>query len=90
MTRMHRLQEFQCAALENGYAVIDEFKCGNTVWLRKVVPDGGTDVHKRLCIDGLTDSATVFWQTAVTKVNSKTFRSVPSLRNWFSTTDKQA
>ena len=85
MTGMLKLQEFQCAARENGYADVNEFERCNTVWLRKVAPDVGTDVHRRLCIDSLTDSATVFWQTGSTKVNSKTFRSVSSLRDWFST-----
>jgi hypothetical protein len=89
MMRMHKLQEFQCAARENGYAAVNEFECGNTVWLRKAAPDVGTDVHKRLCIDSLTDSATVFWQSGSTNVNSKTFRSASSLRDWFATADKQ-
>jgi hypothetical protein len=89
MTKIHKLQEFQCAARENGYAEVNEFECGNTVWLRKAAPDVGTDVHKRLCIDSLTDSATVFWQTSPTNLNSKTFRSVSSLRDWFATADKQ-
>jgi hypothetical protein len=89
MTRIKKLQEFQYAARENGYAEVNEFECDNTVWLRKAAPDVGTDVHKRLSIDSLTDSATVFWQTGSRNVNSKTFRSVSSLRDWFATADKQ-
>jgi hypothetical protein len=87
MARIQKLQEFQCAARDNGYADVNEFECGNTVWLRKAAPDVGTDVHKRLCIDILTGSATIFWQTGSAKLNSKTFRSASSLREWFATAD---
>jgi hypothetical protein len=52
-------------------------------WFRKATPDANTCVHKRLCIDGLTNSATVFWETAPTQMHSKTFRNVKSLEDWF-------
>jgi hypothetical protein len=48
------------AARENGYDEINENVEGSIVWLRKATPDVGTYVHKRLCIDSVTDSATVF------------------------------
>jgi hypothetical protein len=37
-----------------------------------------------LCIDSLTSSATVYWETAGAKLNSKTFRTVGSMRAWLS------
>jgi hypothetical protein len=83
-----RLQEFQSAAHEDGYAEANEDVGRSTCWLRKAAPDAGTEVHKRLCIDGITDSATVFWQTVPAKFNSKTFRTVSSLKDWFGSSPK--
>jgi hypothetical protein len=36
-----------------------------------------------MCIDSLTNSVTVYWMTVPGKVNSKTFRGVPALQEWF-------
>jgi hypothetical protein len=83
-----RLQEFQSAARENGYAEANEDVGGGTCWLRKGTPDAGTEVHKRICIDSVTDSATVFWQTIPAKLNSKTFRTVSSLKDWFGSSSR--
>jgi hypothetical protein len=85
---MTKLQQFESAARENGYVEINEYDEGNAAWFRKATPDAGTDVHKRLCIDSLTDSATIFWQTAPKKLNSKTFRTVSSLKDWFGSTSR--
>ena len=60
---MQKLQDFQLAARENGFVETGESEEGSTVWFRNATPDAGTDVHKRLCIDSLTNSATVFWET---------------------------
>jgi len=79
---MARLQEFRSAARENGYDEVNENAEGDIIWLRKATPDIGTETHKRLCIDSVTGSATVFWQTIPTKINSKTFRTVSSLKDW--------
>lgn len=83
-----KLQEFQSAARENGYAEANEDVGRSTCWLRKGTPDVGTEVHKRLCIDSITDSATVFWQTVPAKLNSKTFRTVSSLKDWFGSSSR--
>jgi hypothetical protein len=83
---MNKHQEFQSAARENGYAESNECGGESAIWFRKMTPDQGTEVHKRLCIDSLTGSATVFWQTATAKFNSKTFRTVSSLKTWFDMT----
>jgi hypothetical protein len=83
---MGKLQEFRTAARQNGYAETNEYQAGSIVWLKKPKPHAGTDLHERLCIDSVTDSATVFWQSAPRKLNSKTFRSVASLTDWFGAT----
>jgi hypothetical protein len=36
-----------------------------------------------MCIDSLTNSVTVYWMSLPGKVNSKTFRGVPALQEWF-------
>ena len=36
-----------------------------------------------LCIDNLTNSATVDWMTVPGDLKSKTFRDVPALQEWF-------
>jgi hypothetical protein len=80
---MNKHQVFQSAARENGYTEANVYGGGSAVWFRKATPDQGTEVHRRLCIDSITGSATVFWQTVPAKLNSKTFRSVSSLKAWF-------
>jgi len=45
---------------EGGGADVD----ANVAWFRSELPDPGSKVHRRLCIDGLTCSATIYWQTA--------------------------
>jgi hypothetical protein len=80
---MLKLQEFQTAARDNGFLEVGESEEGSTVWFRKTTPDKDTDVHKRLCIDSLTNSATMFWETVPAKLNSKTFRSASALKEWF-------
>lgn len=79
---MEKLQEFQSAARDNGFIEVGESEEGSAVWFRNATPDKGTEVHKRLCIDSLTNSATVFWETVPPKLNSMTFRTAPSLRAW--------
>lgn len=75
--------EFQLAARENGYERLSDYNGEGTVWFRELTPDENTEVHKRLCIDSLRNSVTVFWRTSSARVNSKTFRTVASLRLWF-------
>jgi hypothetical protein len=73
---MNKYQGFQSAARENGYAESNECGGESAIWFRKEAADQGTEVHKRLCIDSLTGSATVFWQTVPSTLNSKTFRTI--------------
>ena len=80
---MKKLQAFQTAAREGGYLEVNESAEGTVLWLRKTTPDTVGETHQRMCIDSLTNSATVFWKTVRGKLNSKTFRSVPALQEWF-------
>jgi hypothetical protein len=81
---MDRLQEFQVAARGDGFVEVQDNEDGSVAWFRNTLPDLETNVHKRLCIDSLTSSATVYWETAGAKLNSKTFRTVGSMRAWLS------
>jgi hypothetical protein len=80
---MVKLQEFQVAAHEEGFTEASGVEDGSVVWLRNRLPDVGTNFKKRLCLDGLTNSATIYWQTDGVQFNSETFRTVASLREWF-------
>jgi hypothetical protein len=40
-------------------------------------------MHQRMCIDSLTNSATVYWMSVPGSVKSKTFRDAPALQEWF-------
>jgi hypothetical protein len=83
---MVRLQAFQTAAREGGFVKVSESREGNVLWFRKCTVDMSTQTHQRMCIDSLTNSVTVYWMTAPGKVNSKTFRAVPALQEWFKLT----
>lgn len=80
---MEKLQAFQRAARDGGFVEVSKFAEGNVLWLRKRTPDTTSETHQRMCIDSLTNSATVFWMTVPGKLNSKTFRGVPALQEWF-------
>jgi hypothetical protein len=82
-TAMERLQEFQTVAGENGYSKVGECRDGSTVWFKKERSDAAADVHKRLCIDSVTDSVTIFSETVTGMPNSKTFWTVSSFKDWF-------
>ncbi len=80
---MKLLEEFEISARENGFLAIESSADGSTTWFRKELPDAATDAHRRLCVDQLTSSVTVFWATLPWKINSKTFRTIASLKAWF-------
>ena len=79
---MLTLQDFQSAARENGFVESGESESGSALWFRNSTPDAGSQVHKRLCLDSLTKSATIFWETVPAKLNSMTFRTASALRAW--------
>lgn len=80
---MVRLQAFQTAAHEGGFVPIDESAEETVLWLRKSAPATARETHQRMCIDSVTGSVTVYWMAVPGKVNSKTFRGVPALQEWF-------
>jgi hypothetical protein len=77
---MQELQTFQTAARDNGFVAAEESVDGSVLWFRKAAPDDSTGAHQRLCLDTLTNSATIFWTNAKGQTYSKTFRSVTMLR----------
>jgi hypothetical protein len=79
---MVKLREFQVIARKDGFVEVSGVGDGSAVWLRNRLPDVGTNFHKRLCLDGLTNSATIYWQTFGSSFNSKTFRTVSSFQEW--------
>jgi hypothetical protein len=82
---MLKLQEFQIAARNNGFVDVEETDDGTVLWMRKPT----ADAEERLCIDSLTNSVTVFWASIPWKINSKTFRAVSALQDWFVLAAKQ-
>jgi hypothetical protein len=79
---MTQTRTLQVAAVEDGFIEVNRVEDGSAVWLRNNRPDVGTNFHKRLCVDYLTNSATIYWQTAKVPFNSKIFRTVSSLQEW--------
>ena len=80
---MHSLKGFQAVACENGFVEVGDADGGTVLWFRNATADTGSAVHKRLCLDSLTNTATVFWETPPSaKLNSLTFRTVSEFRAW--------
>ena len=80
---MDKLPEFQTAAQQGGFVAVEEGDGGTVLWLRKETPDAATKTHRRICIDSEANIVTVYWMTDLGKIDSQTFRSVPSLQAWF-------
>lgn len=51
------LQKFQLVVRENDFIEVGISQEGTTSWFSKA------NANMRLCVDGLTNSATVFWAT---------------------------
>jgi len=62
---------------------VEESGEGTVLWLRKERADAATKTHQRICIDSMSNSLTVYWMTAPGKIDSRTFRNVLSLQEWF-------
>jgi hypothetical protein len=75
---MEKLQAFQAAAHKGGFVDVQETDDGTVLWLRKPT----ANAEDRICIDSMTNSATVFWATIPWKINSKTFRQSSQLEEW--------
>ena len=80
---MEKLQSFQVVARQRGFTEINESGDGTVLWLRRKAQDTARETHQRLCIDRLTNSATIYWMTIPGDLKSKTFRDVPALQEWF-------
>ena len=80
---MMNLEAFQSAAREGGFVAEIGIGEGTVQWLRKIPPHMARDTHQRMCIDTMTSSATVYWVGVPGKLNSKTFRNVSALKEWF-------
>jgi hypothetical protein len=80
---MEKLQELQAAARQGGFVDVEEGEEGTVLWLRKETPDAATKTHQRICIDSRASILTVYWMTALEKIDSKTFRNASSLQEWF-------
>jgi DNA-binding response OmpR family regulator len=81
---MEIIQAFQVAARKCGFVEVEECGDGTVLWFRKATTDAATGTHHRMCIDSLTNSATVYWTNVRGKIDSKTFRSVATLQKWIS------
>lgn len=75
---MQKLQAFQAAACEGGFVAVEESEEGTVLWLKKAT----VEAEDRICLDSLTNSATVYWATIPWKIHSKTFREASALREW--------
>jgi hypothetical protein len=76
------LQSFRTIAHDGGFVDLEESENGTVLWLRRQSPDRATNAHQRICMDNVTNSVTVYWTTSLGKVESKTFRTAPDLKEW--------
>jgi hypothetical protein len=83
---MEKLKAFQDVARTNGFVDVEETDDGTVLWLKKPT----ANAEDRMCVYSLTNSVTVFWATMPWKINSKTFRAVSALQEWFTLTSRQA
>jgi hypothetical protein len=81
---MEKLKAFQDIARNNGFVDVEETDDGTVLWLKKPTENA----EDRMCVDSLTNSVTVFWATMPWKINSKTFRAVSALQEWFTQTPR--
>ena len=80
---MGELQSFQVVARQRGFTQINESGGGTVLWLGRKAPDTARETHQRMCIDRLTNRATVYWMTFPRNLKYKTFRDVLALQEWF-------
>lgn len=80
---MERLQELQTVARHGGFVEVNDYPGGTVLWLRKNASDAIGNAYQLMCIDSLTNSATIYWISVPNIVRSKTFRGFRSLQEWF-------
>jgi hypothetical protein len=81
---MEKPTSFQDVARKHGFVDVEETEDGTVRWLKRPT----AIAEDRMCIDSVTNSATVFWATIPWQINSKTFRVVAALEQWFASTSK--
>jgi len=82
---MEGLQTFETAARNGGFIEMNESASRGVLWLKKALGTT-TQADQLMCIDNLTNSVTIFWINVLGEVNSKTFRGVRALQEWFDST----
>jgi len=82
---MQGLKAFQDVARKHGFIDAEETEDGTVLWLRRPT----TTAEDRLCLDSVANSATLYWATIPWQINSKTFRVVSALEQWFASASKQ-
>jgi hypothetical protein len=82
---MDKLKPLQDVARKNGFVEVEETEDGTVLWLRRAT----ANAEDRMCIDSVTNSATVFYATIPWKINSKTFRFVSELEAWLAAMAKE-
>ena len=80
---MMNVDAFQIAAREGGFVADIGMGQGTVQWLRKIPLPMARNTHQRMCIDTMTSSVTVYWVEVPGGLNSKPFRDVPALQEWF-------
>jgi hypothetical protein len=83
---MEELRAFEIAARNGGFIEMNESTNRGVLWLKKIELGTTPQAHQLMCIDSLTNNATIFWTNVLGEVNSKTFRGVPALQEWFDST----
>jgi len=79
---MKRFHAFRIAANQGGFVKVNESDEGTVLWLSKNASNTTRETHQRMCIDRLTNSATVYSATITGIIKSKTFRGVRELQEW--------
>ena len=83
---MDNLTDFQDAARKHGFVDAEQTEDTTIHWLKRPT----ANAEDRLCIDTVANNVTVFWATIPWQINSKTFRAVSALEDWFASTSKPA
>ena len=79
---MGRFRKFQAAARECGFIELKSSGDGSVLWFGKNTLQPDQQPNQRICIDRLTNSATVYFTTPRGTVDSKIFRAVTNLQEW--------
>jgi hypothetical protein len=80
---MVQLEAFQSVARKAGFLPTNKYAEETVLWLRRGAPEANCKIHQRMCIDRLTNSVTIYWITSKGGIDSKTFRGVLALQEWF-------